>query len=252
MSLHCQRLGEGPDLVVLHGWGLHSGIWDGVAERLAERFRVHLIDLPGHGHSTAAADLAFDDACDRLVEVAPTEAHWLGWSLGGLLALGVAMRFPARVARLVLVASNPRFVAGPDWPTAMRPEILDGFGRDMLRDPRATLTRFLSLVARGAPDGTVLRRLRAALQAAPPPAAEALRGGLAILRDADLRPTLDTLAAPALWLGGARDTLVPIEALRAVVAQHPALHLQEFAEAGHAPFVSHPVEFVAAVQEFLS
>lgn len=252
MSLHCQRLGEGPDLVMLHGWGLHSGIWDGVAERLAERFRVHLVDLPGHGHSAPLADFGLDDMCDLLVEATPAGAHWLGWSLGGTLALGVAARFPARVGRLVLVASNPRFAAAPDWPTAMPAGTLAGFGRDMARDRDATVTRFLSLVARGAPDGTVLRRLRAALQAAPPPTAEALRSGLAILRDTDLRPALEALAAPVLWLGGARDTLVPIEALRAIVARHPAMRMQEFAAAGHAPFVSHPAEFVAAIQEFLA
>ncbi len=252
MDLHCQRLGDGPDLVLLHGWGLHAGIWDGVAERLAAQFRVHLVDLPGHGRSAPGADFSLAGVCDRLVAVTPAPAHWLGWSLGGLLALGVASRFPARVARLVLVASSPRFVAGPDWPRAMPAATLDGFAADLARDPRATLTRFLSLVARGAPDGTVLRRLRATLHAAPPPAAVALSGGLAILRDADLRATLETLAAPALWLGGARDTLVPIAALRSVVARHPALRLQEFAAAGHAPFLSHPAEFVTAVQGFLT
>lgn len=237
---------------MLHGWGLHSGIWDGVAERLAEHFRVHLVDLPGHGRSGPVADFTLDGVCEALVEAVPARAHWLGWSLGGMLALGVAARFPARVARLVSVASNPRFVAGPGWPAAMQAETLEGFARDMVRDHRATLMRFLSLVARGAPDATVLRRLRGALQDAPPPTPQALHGGLAILREADLRPALRTLAAPVLWIGGARDTLVPIEALRTVVARHPAMRLQEFAQAGHAPFVSHPAEFVAAVREFLS
>ena len=55
MRLHVERLGSGPDLVLLHGWALHGGAWAPVAKRLAPRFRVHVVDLPGHGLSRGAA-----------------------------------------------------------------------------------------------------------------------------------------------------------------------------------------------------
>ena len=51
MSLHVEYEGAGPDLVLLHGWAMHSGIWRDVRERLARHFRLHLVDLPGHGRS---------------------------------------------------------------------------------------------------------------------------------------------------------------------------------------------------------
>lgn len=248
--LHCHRVGAGPDLVLLHGWGLHAGIWAPLTEMLASRFRLHLYDLPGHGRSAPVEEFTLASVCDALAQAAPMQAYWLGWSLGGMIALEFAARHPQRVARLALVASNPRFVADADWPHAMQADVLEGFARDLDADYAATLQRFVSLVARGAPDGGVLRTLRRAVSEAPSPTSAALRSGLTILRDGDLRPRLRELRMPTQWLGGVRDTLVPIEALRAVTTTYPQMRLQEFEATGHAPFISHPQAFSRALTEF--
>jgi pimeloyl-[acyl-carrier protein] methyl ester esterase len=168
-----------------------------------------------------------------------------------MVALEFAARYPQRVTRLALLASNPKFVIGADWLHALASEVLDGFAQDLSTDYATTLQRFVSLVARGAPDSGVLRTLRRALAAGSAPTQTALRGGLAILRDADLRPRVRELRMPVLWLGGARDTLVPIAALRAVTAEYPRMQLREIKSAGHAPFVSHPQECAQALTEFL-
>lgn len=248
--LHCRRVGQGPDLVLLHGWGLHAGIWEPVIAPLSARFRLHLYDLPGHGCSVAMQDFTLDDVCAALAETAPAHAHWLGWSLGGMVALAFASRYPQRVARLALAASNPRFTTADDWPHAMAPEVLEAFANALGEDYVATLNRFLGLVARGAPDNTVLRTLRQAMKTAPAPTSAGLRSGLDILRTADLRDRLPVLAMPTLLLAGAHDTLVPVAALRALAERHPHVQLREFAQAGHAPFISHPQEFVAALEAF--
>jgi pimeloyl-[acyl-carrier protein] methyl ester esterase len=52
MSLHVETLGSGAPLVLLHGWGMHGGVWTDVAQQLAEEFCVHVVDLPGHGFSS--------------------------------------------------------------------------------------------------------------------------------------------------------------------------------------------------------
>jgi pimeloyl-[acyl-carrier protein] methyl ester esterase len=250
-ALHCQRIGAGPDLVLLHGWGLHAGIWAPLVEALAPRFRLHLYDLPGHGRSAPVETFTLESVCEALAQDVPEQAHWLGWSLGGMVALEFAARYPQRVTRLALLASNPKFVIGAEWPHALAAEVLDGFTHDLSTDYVTTLQRFVSLVARGAPDSGVLRTLRRALATAPAPTHTALRGGLAILRDADLRPRVRELRMPVLWLGGVRDTLVPIAALRVLTATYPQMRLQEFESAGHAPFVSHAHECAQALTEFL-
>ena len=51
MKLYTETLGAGPDLVLLHGWGLHAGVWESTAAELAKSWRVTLVDLPGHGRS---------------------------------------------------------------------------------------------------------------------------------------------------------------------------------------------------------
>ncbi|HNE00663.1 MAG TPA: pimeloyl-[acyl-carrier protein] methyl ester esterase, partial [Plasticicumulans sp.] len=47
--LYCQSWGSGPDLVLLHGWGMHGGVWDDTVEAFIDDWRVTVIDLPGHG-----------------------------------------------------------------------------------------------------------------------------------------------------------------------------------------------------------
>lgn len=251
-QLYCRCVGHGPDRVLLHGWGLHAGIWEPVLDSLAARARLHLYDLPGHGHSVACSAFTLEEACAALAQTAPEQADWIGWSLGGMVALEFAARYPQRVRRLVLIASNPRFVTASDWPHAMAPDVLESFARALDTDYSDTVQRFLALVARGAPDNSVLRTLRNALRRAPLPTAAGLRGGLEILRSADLRARLGAVSVPVLLMGGARDTLVPIAALRGLAQLHSNVRLHEFADAGHAPFISHVQPFVGALTEFLA
>ena len=64
--LHVERMGAGPDLVMIHGWAMHSGIWNGVRDLLAARYRLHLVDLPGHGQSPAWASYSFEEITDSV------------------------------------------------------------------------------------------------------------------------------------------------------------------------------------------
>ena len=134
--LHVESVGHGPPLVLLHGWAMHGGVFAPLVPRLARRFRVHVVDLPGHGHSPPPDRFTLDGAVATLEAAFAGETHpvnVLGWSLGGLAALMWARAVPARVGRLALVCTSPRFVSGPDWPHAMTGETLARFGDDLFR-----------------------------------------------------------------------------------------------------------------------
>lgn len=251
--MHVETLGAGREIVLVHGWGLHGGVWRDLATRLATSFRVIVPDLPGHGRSRDI-DSAFtlEALADAVQHYVAGPAVWVGWSLGALVALTASLRFPAAVHRLVLIGATPRFVQAPDWPQAMAPETLAQFARELETDYHGTLTRFLSLQAGNGDAGReTVRRLRAVLAEGGDPAPTALREGLRLLAETDLRAQLTGIGVPALVLHGGRDRLAPPGA-----GKHLAAHLAQarFAlipPAGHAPFLSHPEEIWSALEPFL-
>jgi len=252
LKLHTETTGTGPDLVMIHGWGLHGGIWTTLLPQLAPYFRVTVVDLPGHGHSTWQGQAGLPAFAEAVLDCAPPRAAWLGWSLGGLVALQAALMRPERVGSLLLLASTPSFVRRDGWPSAMLPALLDAFADDLEADFERTLGRFLALQVYGSRHaGDVLRQLHANMLRRGQPAAAALRAGLGILRDTDMRSACATLSIPALVLAGERDTLVPSAAATAAAELFPQGSLQLIAGAGHAPFLAAPGEVAAAIREFL-
>jgi pimeloyl-[acyl-carrier protein] methyl ester esterase len=244
-----EQQGSGPDLLLVHGWGMHGGIWGDLPAPLARHFRVTTLDLPGHGRSRAPfAAQSLADFTDAVVELCPAPAVWLGWSLGGLIALDAARRYPEKVARLVLVGATPKFVQAPDWPHAMPAEVFAGFAGDLIQDYRATLLRFLSLHGGDSEQSrALLKQLRAQLFTHGEPQPEALAAGLAILEQTDLRAQLADIRVPALVVHGSHDRLAPPAAGEYLAAHLPQARLLRIEGAGHAPFLSHAAQFVQAV-----
>ncbi len=96
-------------LVLLHGFGGTHRAWDGVIERLdPERYRPLALDLPGHGAASAyPPPIGFDVCVDAVLAAAPERFALCGYSLGGRVALHVALAAPERVSRLCVIAANP-------------------------------------------------------------------------------------------------------------------------------------------------
>jgi len=253
IKLHTETVGTGPELVLLHGWGMNGGVWEALAETLSTHYRVSTIELPGHGHSPYADDLhSLQDWANACLAAAPEQATWIGWSLGGLVSTQAALCAPHRVTKLVLVASTPCFIQTDDWPHAVVRGTLSSFADTLRSDPKKTLERFLALQVRGSAEAkTTLRRLRQDLSHRPIPNADALDQGLHLLREADLRESLSQLQCPTLWLLGERDTLTPSSVASDISQLLPSAEIQLLSGAGHAPFLSHPVESMAALHQFL-
>jgi len=250
--MRIERLGRGPDLILLHGWAMHGGIFAPLVDSLAARCTLHLVDLPGHGASAAdERRLVLADTVSFLVRRLPG-AIWLGWSLGGLFCLEAARSHAARVRALVLIAATPCFVAQPDWPHGVPRAVFEDFGRDLARDYRGTLDRFLALECQGSDCArSDLRTLREHLFDHGEPAASALEDGLALLADTDLRAALPTIACPALWLAGGRDRLVPEGALAWGASRMPHARHVRIAGGGHAPFIGHPDRVLAELLPYI-
>jgi pimeloyl-[acyl-carrier protein] methyl ester esterase len=257
-TLHYEMRGRGRDLVLLHGWGLNLGVWDELGRMLARRFRVIAIDLPGHGRSDWDPRAATPAAQAWRVHetLAPLTERYslLGWSLGGQFALDLAAAMPAGIERLVLVATTPKFLAGPGWRCGIAPALLAKLA-DAMRSGRAgVVDEFLAQCARGSAPRTarkVLGQLRRALTVHGAAHPEALANGLERLRDGDLRAALPLLRVPALVIAGEHDRITPAAAARALAARLDGARYAEFAGAAHAPFLSHPARFAQTLSRFL-
>lgn len=249
-GLHVAIQGQGPDLVLLHGWALHGGIFDALRAELATEHRVHTIDLPGHGRSTPPSALdKLEDWLATLASLVPPGAAVLGWSLGGLLAMQLAARVPLRA--LTLVSSTPKFVAAADWPHGMAVEVFAQFAQRLQQDFAGTVEDFLRLQVRGESQAvqTLEELQRQLLQYPPEPSALSI--GLDILRDGDVRAALQELRLPTLIVAGEHDRITHPNASRYLAATLPQAHLRIIKRAGHAPFISHRAEFLSELRTFL-
>ena len=147
------------ELVLLHGWACNRGIWRPMLPALRPWANITLVDIPGLAPGLQGDGL--EAVLAGILDCSPAHAVYLGWSLGGQLAIELARLAPERVAAIVTLCSNPRFFAGDNWP-GMAPELLDRFRAAAASDTEATLRRFDSLQASGAQrPRPLLRQLQA-------------------------------------------------------------------------------------------
>lgn len=251
MNPHVVTRGSGPDLVLLHGWSMDGSIWGAFADELARYFRLHLVDLPGHGVSPRKFALTIDSLASAAAGVLPPRCLLCGWSLGGMVALHLAATRAARPRGLVLIGSTPRFAAADDWPHGTAQEALASFAAELDADPVTLLARFRASMCRSDNAEKRLRRLMSALPA-PPSDLTALREGLDILRDTDLREDARRIAVPTLVVHGARDAVVPPGAGDWLAAHIGGARRHVFDDCTHLPFLSRPEDCAALVRQFAS
>lgn len=250
-ALYRQIIGEGRrDLVLLHGWGLNTEVWRCLLTRLTPHFCLHLVDLPGYGRSQGFGPMSLEQMAERALTAAPPQAWWLGWSLGGLVASQAALMQPKRVRGLITVASSPCFATRGNWP-GIRPDVLNGFQHQLSQDFQRIIERFLALQAlntnNARQDASLLKSV---VLNQPMPTVEVLKGGLEILRTADLRQPLAELAIPLLRVYGYLDGLVPRQVAERLDISWPHSVSVIVPKAAHAPFISHPDEFVSIITSF--
>ncbi|MGV6827316.1 MAG: pimeloyl-ACP methyl ester esterase BioH [bacterium] len=244
MRLEVDVSGSGPDLVMIHGWGMNHRVWQNAMPLLRERYRVHAVDLPGHGNSLLDGDhCTLEDWARQVLDVVPESATWLGWSLGAQIALQAALLEPTRVTGLLLVSGTPKYVADEQWTTALPGDQLQSFYTTLEADPLKTLLGFLTVqIPAGKQASSLLKRLRQSMFEVSVPQRKALAAGLDILRTTDLRTQLAALKCPRLWILGGRDRLVPVALEENLKHLDPESKVAVIDRAGHAPFLSHPEE----------
>ncbi|NBH03282.1 alpha/beta hydrolase [Amycolatopsis sp. SID8362] len=246
-TVHYDRTGDGPALLLLHGTAASREQWDFLTAR-AVGFTVLAPDFPGSGLTTddggpiSVEDLAAQ--AEAVLDHAGVDhAHVVGHSLGAVVAAHLAGTRPDRVRTAVLHAA---------WPvTDTRQDAEFRFWLDLLET--GSFARLLPLMAFGPryweqATGESNEQLVKTLDTVIQPGADRQ---IETDRAVDLRPVLGAITAPVLVLGSAHDRLVTAEQQRELVAAIPHARAAEV-DAGHGAPAELPDEFARIVLEFVS
>jgi 3-oxoadipate enol-lactonase len=247
--LHFRLAGpEGaPALVFVNSLGTDARIWDSVIETLSVQYRCLSYDKRGHGLSDApAGDYALEDHLDDLTglldEAGISSAVIVGVSVGGLIAQGLALRAPERVAGLVLCCTAPRMGDAAMW--TARIEVARTKGLLPLADP--VMERWFS------PDFRTQRAVELSgwrnlfLRTDP----QGYANTCATLRGTDLTASIAGINAPALVVAGDADLAAPVELVRNCLAI-PGARLNVLPGVGHIPSIEQPAALAGLIQDFL-
>ena len=252
-----RRSDRRPRLVLLHGWGVNSGVWGEFARLLDADFRVLPLELPGYGggetDSIGNGSLGNDDPprdaaalCEALLPTLPDRAIYVGWSLGGLVATYLASHYPERVSILVTIASSPCFVANETWRHGMPRALFQQFEARLRSDREKGLKYFARLQAHGDErQRQIVDQLQPFL--ANSTGEETLLAGLEVLNGSDLRQEARALRQPALSILGSEDKLVPAS-LAGMLGEQTTVWT--VSGSGHIPFRSRPQAVAARIRDF--
>jgi pimeloyl-ACP methyl ester esterase len=256
VRIHYETAGDGPPLVFLHGWAMSGRVWR-LQEGLAERYRLVVPDLRGHGLSSApASGYSYENFADDLVALFGAlrleNAVLIAWSMGVQVALQAYPLLKERLAALVFVSGTPRFTAGAEYPHGVPSVETKGMSLRLKRDHARTVSDFSRRIfAEGELHPIQCEQIISEAIRGESPAYHALQQTLASLASADLRTVLPSVALPVLLIHGSADTICPSSASRYMAGQLPDARLVEMEGVGHAPFLSRSAEFTVLLTKFL-
>jgi 2-succinyl-6-hydroxy-2,4-cyclohexadiene-1-carboxylate synthase len=234
-------------VILVHGFTQTLASWGPVAERLAGRFEVVRVDLPGHGGS-GGVRVGFEEAAGLVGETGGVGAY-VGYSLGGRLCLRLALDRPDLVPALVLIGASPGI--GDPGGRAERRQADEVLARRVERDGVAA---FVDHWLAGPLFGTLPARA-AGREERLANTAEGLAYALRRLGTGTQEPLwdrLDELGRPVLLVTGERDHKFAGIAREMAAAIGPAARVELVPGAGHAVHLERPAETAALVEEFLA
>ena len=203
-------------VMLVHGWSFGPSIWDAVRDLLPREVPVFAPALPGHGDEDGSGGSESDwlkpFACPEV-----QGAVWVGWSLGGMLALEAVRRGIGRPGAMLLLAVNPCFIARDNWPGVATSELLAMKAQLPNRMTRM-LRRFDALLVSGEPSPDLYASQLRAWRRGNRIESVALAQGLDWLQRLDVREVIAQAEFPVALVLGDRDPLVPPE-----IAERPEI-----------------------------
>jgi pimeloyl-ACP methyl ester carboxylesterase len=235
--------GDGPLVVLIHGVGLRAEAWNAQIDALSHRFRVIAVDLPGHGHSAALGpDPQMSDFTNAVVASFQGAACVIGHSFGAMIALDLAIRYPARVRGVVALNAIYRRDTDARVAVMARADALDG---RTISDPSATLDRWFG--AASLPE----RAACAAWLNAVDPSGYRAAYRVFAREDGPSDRGLVTLGCPALFITGEKEPNSTPTMSRQMAAHVADGQAEVIADAAHMLPMTHAPQVNSKLTQFL-
>lgn len=251
-EIYYQVSGTGPDVVLLHPFPAHHGVWSPVAEMLSTRYRVITPDLRGLGRSApgegaATMEKHAGDLLRVLQNAGTDKAVFAGNSIGGYILFEFWRRFRERVRSLIFVDTK----AGADTGEARKTRL--AAAEDVLKrgtEPfiDSQLPKLLGESTRTNRPEVVQSAKSMMMQASPAGIASVQRG---MAERPDSTPMLPSINVPTLVILGEEDTVTPAEEMERIHRAIRGSTMRRVPKAGHFAPYEQPVEVHRAIREFL-
>lgn len=253
VRLAFDEAGDGPPLVMLHGFLADRRLWRAQADALVDSYRVVLPDMRGHGESgPSPPGVGFEDLVADVVaildELEIREAVWAGLSIGGMIALRGALWEPERVRALVLVDTD---AGSESLGNRIRYRALGLAARLVgLRPLRGAIARLMFGGTSLSERPELVATWRERLVRVDLPSALAILGPL-VGRDSLMQEVAD-IEVPALVLVGSEDTTLPPDRSEQLARSLRHARFRTIPKAGHVSTVERPEAVTEAMREFLA
>jgi len=242
--MHIKKIGQGKDLVLIHGWGMHSGIWEPIIDRFSNQYTLHLVDIPGMGKSHVVNPYDLDHVTEEISKALPPSFDILGWSLGSLIAIKMSLMYPKKIHRIVLVGGTPCFINQTDWSYGVDVRDFNNFANKLFKNYKSTMINFYILQLMHSKNSKlIIKKLKEMEAVENPPEIKSLQLGLDILLNNDLRNDINKIKHQTLLITGDMDRLTPKSASMWLESHLKESQLKLIKGASHIPFLSHSDEF---------
>ena len=250
--MHIKKIGQGKDLVLIHGWGMHSGIWEPIIDRFSNQYTLHLVDIPGMGKSHVINPYDLDHVTEEISKALPPSFDILGWSLGSLIAIKMSLMYPKKIHRMVLVGGTPCFINQTDWSYGVDVRDFNNFANNLFKNYKSTMINFYILQLMHSKNSKlIIKKLKEMEVVENPPEIKSLQLGLDILLNNDLRNDINKIKHQTLLITGDMDRLTPKSASMWLESHLKESQLKLIKGASHIPFLSHSDEFFNYLDQFL-
>ena len=232
--------GRGEPLLMIHGWWVNSEIWISLIDELKFFASVYVVDLPGMGDSSSISPYTLDNLEKEIKANMPIKKfNILGWSLGGQVAMSLAIRMPEFVEKLILMSTTPCFVEKKDWPYGVNKQFFSNFELETKQNLNNTLLKFFLIQTRDINDSkNVMRFLKNKFIEIRDDNKSSMQSALNVLKETDLRNEVKKIDKPTLIIAGDKDRLTSSKASIWLYEKIKGASLKEIKGANHMPFIS--------------